>query len=168
MIKNTLALSLGVSLGLWAAAASADIYRCVMADGKTTYSDEKCDGGTAAAANITATLAVCSTDQCRAELAHDRSEAVERLQQERAALAQLHDARLKREAGDAEAALRDAQSKRLALLEGQLADSREAGVYYPAYANWHRCYPNCGGKGPGTHPRPHPGPKPVAPASSFR
>lgn len=168
MIKRILALSVGVSFGLCAAAASADIYRCVMADGKTVYSDEKCDGATAAAANITDSLAVCSTDQCRAELARDRGEALERLQQEKAALAQLHDARLKREALDAEAAQRDAQLKRLALLEGQLTESRDGGVYYPAYANWHRCYPNCGGKAPGVHPHPRPGPKPAAPASSFR
>lgn len=168
MIKKTLALSLGVSVGLFAAAASADIYRCVMADGKTTYSDEKCDGATAAATNITGSLAACNTDQCRDELARDRSDALERLQAEQAALAQLRDARLKREAHEADVAQREAQLKRLALLEGQLTESLESGVYYPAYANWHRCYPNCGGKGHGPHPHPRPGPKPAAPASSFR
>lgn len=168
MIKKFLALSLGASLGLVAAAASADIYRCTTADGNTTYSDEKCDGGAAVAANITTSLATCNTDQCRDELARDRGEALERLQQEQAALTQLRDARLRREALDAESAQRDAQLKRLALLEAQLTESRDAGVYFPAYSNWHRCYPHCGGKGPGTHPRPHPGPRPAAPASSFR
>lgn len=168
MIKRSLALSVGVGLGLWAAAASADIYRCVMPDGSTSYSDEKCDGEAAVSANITATLPICTTDQCRDEEARDRGEAIERLKQEKAALAQLEEARLRRQAQEADAEQREMQIKRLALLDAQLSAAQEAsgGVYFPAYGQWQRCQPHCGGKGPGVHP--HPRPRPSAPVAGVR
>lgn len=114
------------------ALAPADIYRCVGPTGDTTYSDAPCPDSAAMSSNITALLDHCTTAECEAQREQARSQARERLEQERELLSTLTEARLKSEALYLDRLVR---LEELRTLEERLALERaqQSEVYYPAY-----------------------------------
>jgi hypothetical protein len=160
-----IAAAAALAVSLHAMPALADIYRCVLSDGSTSYSDSQCPSTSALVANITEELQVCTTTACKAGEDATHAEAIERLRQDKAALAQMQEMRLQKEAREVD----QAQLRRLDLLEARLADERLSGgggVYFPAYGGfaWDTagrpgCRPHCGAKPPGgkahSHRHPH-------------
>jgi hypothetical protein len=130
MITRLTRLAMLASLAL-PAAASADVYRCVGADGRTTYSDSPCPRS-ASATNVTGQLQACTTPECEAQREKARAAAQARLAEDKAAAQQMQEQRLKAEAADIERRIR------LEALRQQSAfDSAQqeavSGVYAPAY-----------------------------------
>jgi len=165
----TFALSIGTSC---ATLALADVFRCVAPEGDVTYSDSQCDDNTILSANLTETVRTCDTAECEAALQQSREQSIARLREERAALSQMQEMRLRAEAHDLDRRLRLAQLERLQALDDRPADVG-GGVWWPAYplypgadidqrpCHGANCYkPGIGGGKPGAgggkpHPRPH-------------
>lgn len=164
----SMALGIGAAaVGTWSTPALADVFRCVAPEGAVTYSDSACDENTVASANLTDAVRTCDTAECESALQQSREQSIARLREERAALVQMQEMRLRAEAHELDRQLKLAQIERL-----QAGDQEPvaggAGVWWPAYP----LYPvadggarpcrgaHCAGKpggggGPKPYPRPH-------------
>jgi hypothetical protein len=125
-------------------AAVADIYRCVGADGRTSYSDSPCPRASTST-NVTEQVQACATPECEARLEKTRAEAKARLAEEKATVLQMQEQRRKAEAAELEQRIRLEQLRRQAALD--LAQQEPASVTYaPAYP--YPAYPLYPGYGP--------------------
>lgn len=144
-----------------AAAARADIFRCLAPDGKTLYSDAPCPGGAVRSSNITAAVGACSTSECTAQREQAAGNARERLRSEQELLATLTDKRLRAELDSATERARADDLIRRQLVEARLAISADESAYaagYPLYYPTYAVYPavrKCGWRCVGLHQRPH-------------
>lgn len=130
MITRLTRLAMLASLAL-PAAATADIYRCVGADGRTTYSDSPCPRS-AAATNVTGQVQACTTPECEAQREKARAAAQARLIEDKAAAQQMQEQRIKAEAADLERRIRVEALRRQTAVD--LAQQEAvSGVYAPAY-----------------------------------
>ena len=149
-------------IALWAllsVCASADVYRCVGADGKTLYSDSPCPHGATQKSNITTAVGVCATPECEAKRQQEAYDAREQLRVQKEELAGLTDRRrryeleLERE----RAALEEARWR--SSIDARLAAAEEAASYSPYYYPVYPYAPGirpCGQRCSNLRPRPHP------------
>jgi len=160
-----LAILAGLALPL---AATADIYRCVGVDGRTTYSDSACPRS-ATATNVTGQVQACTTPECEARREQARASAKARLAEDRLAARQMQEQRLKAEAADLDRRIKLEALRRQTALD--VAPQQDvSGIYAPAYpypayplypgygqvGRWDR--PGCKDLvcGPGARPLPYP------------
>ena len=90
---SVLALA-GLALAL---PASADVFRCVGADGRTLYSDSPCSRDAVQTANITDEVGACSTSACESKRQQTENDARARLRADKADLADMAQKRMERE-----------------------------------------------------------------------
>ncbi len=133
MKRKIFVISFALSVGaILTAPAAADVFRCVAPQGDVTYSDAPCDDNTVASANLTEVVRTCDTAECESALEQSREQSVMRLREERAALAQMQEMRLRAEAHELDRQLKMAQIERLqARDDGALEGG--GGVWWPAY-----------------------------------
>jgi glutamate-1-semialdehyde aminotransferase len=118
--------------------ATADIYRCVDADGTTLYSDIPCARNAKANANITEEVGACTTAQCEEQRQQQAEEARRRVRAEKD---ELNDAVAKRRQTSAdyerERILIEEQRSRRALEErlAAMADQAALATGTPYYDN---------------------------------
>jgi uncharacterized protein DUF4124 len=115
-------------------AAQADIYRCVDADGGTSYSDAPCPRTAKSKSNITDSVGACTTAECEEQRRQKADEARQRLRAEKEELSELTAKRRQAEADYERARLeelryRKAVEDRLAAL----ADEAAQGINHPYY-----------------------------------
>lgn len=165
MKRKIFVISFGLSIGLgWTVPALADVFRCVAPEGDVTYADTACNEDSILSANVTELVRTCDTTECEAALQRSREEANVRLREERAALVQMQEMRLRAEAHELDRRLKVAQIEQL--LDDTPPAAVGGGVYYPAYP----LYPGVEGRrgnhsGAGGHHKPH---QPRGPSSSIR
>jgi hypothetical protein len=134
-------ISICVALVALASAAHADIYRCVGADGNTSYSDTPCARDAKSKSNITENVGACTTAQCEEQRRQQADEARQRVRSEKEELADLVN---KRRQLDADAARERAQleelryrraiEERLSSMADQAAQATNNSYYeYPGY-----------------------------------
>ena len=142
-------------------AAQADIYRCVDADGGTSYSDAPCPRNAKSKSNITDSVGACTTAQCEEQRRQQANEARHRLQAEKEELSELTAKRRQSEADYERARLeelryRKAVEDRLAVLADQAAQGINNPYYdYPGYPSFPVVVRPCGRRcnlPPGPHP----------------
>lgn len=166
MKRKIFVISFGLSIGLgWTAPALADVFRCVAPEGDVTYADTPCTEGSILSANVTELVRTCDTPECEAALQRSREDANARLREERAALVQMQEMRLRAEAHELDRRLKLAQIEQ-ALDDTPSTGIDGGGVYYPAYP----LYPGVDGRrrghaGADGHHKPH---RPRGPSSSIR
>jgi len=168
MKRKIFVISCVLGLGTLATPAMADVFRCVAPEGDVTYSDEPCDDNTVASANLTEAVRSCDTPECEAALQQSREQSLVRLREERAALAQMQEMRLRAEAHELDRQLKLAQLERLESLDDREQVVGGGGIWWPAYP----LHPDAGKPGrpgkPGTGSGSHPKPRPKQGGVSFR
>ena len=131
MKRKIFVTSFALSLAALATPALADVFRCVAPAGDVTYSDTACDDNTVASANLTETVRTCDTPECDAALQQSREQSIARLREERAALAQMQEMRLRAEAHELDRQLKLAEIERLQAMDD--AYPATGSVWWPAY-----------------------------------
>lgn len=127
-------IAASAALAVLAGAAHADIYRCVDASGKTSYSDAPCAKDARETQNITESVGACTTRECEEERRAQTQEARERLRAEKQELEKMSaqrrqaEAEYDRQRAEA-AAYRRAVEERLAAI----ADSGTQAATTPYY-----------------------------------
>ncbi|MEO8628446.1 MAG: DUF4124 domain-containing protein [Betaproteobacteria bacterium] len=165
-IAALLAAGAGVSL-----TAHADVYRCVAADGQTSYRDTPCPKDARSKSNISNEVGVCATAECEDQRRQAAADARERLRsdkEEAAALtsqrqadeltAERDRARVQAQRAEAESArLRASIDARMSAIADEAAEGAAYPLYpaYPVYPPRTHCGRHCA-------PSPQPTPDPAA------
>lgn len=133
MKRKIFVISCALSIGAtFAAPALADVFRCVAPAGEVSYGDSPCDENTVASANLTEAVRTCDTEACEVALQQSREQSIARLREERAALTQMQDMRLRAEAHELDRQLKLAQLERLQAADEQPVGAL-GGVWLPAH-----------------------------------
>jgi hypothetical protein len=146
-----------------ASLAHADIYRCVDAQGNTSYSDSPCPRNAKSGTNVTEDVGACTTTQCEEQQRRQAKAARQRLRAEKEELNDLiakhrqSDAEYERDrARAAEEQYRRSIEERLGAMADEAAQGANSIYYdypgYPAYPIVTRPCFVC---------KPHPGKPPV-------
>lgn len=134
-----LAILLVLAAVPWAA-ARADIYRCVVPDGNTLYSDTPCPHGARHSSNITTVVGACSTLECTAQREQAAADARERLRADQEQLVIFADKRRRDEIEAArerarldEVLWRQSVEARLAAATNEAGYTAPSSLFYPNF-----------------------------------
>jgi len=147
---------------LLASAANAEqVFKCTDRQGRITYTNSACPGNSAQAHDISNAVQVCADEECERRRQQDLELALQRLREDKMALAEMTAQRHK-----AEAEYRERMT-RLQDLRAQQAASERIAINEPYYEPWGYGW-GYGWLAPGypvtRPPQKHPGAKPQHPA----
>lgn len=150
------------------ALTQAEVFRCTTPEGATLYSDAPCPRG-AKSANISTQVGECDSEACLAQREERATAARRRLSEEKATLAALTEQRLRAEALELEARIRQQELRRMAGAEEDMAAAARLSdrwwLQAPLYPWWPAARPcrHCGQLRPaGAHDRGRPSERPLS------